>query len=1394
MAEEYAVLGLGIDSSGVREGTREYSRSVDDIKAKSAQAVGATAQVEKGFNSVSGALMRLAGFVGVGLGIRQLIGYTDQWKSLTGQLRLVNNSNSELIKTQQKLFDLAQSTRSPLAETSQLYSRVARSAKDLKLTNDQLLRVTESVNKSIIVSGTSASGASGALLQFGQALAAGSLRGDELISILEQTPRLAQAIAEGMGQPIGKLRELGKEGKLSSQAVVDALLSQSKILDEEYSRMPLRVSDAFTQIKNAALRYIGTIDSAVGASSAFAGVLTKIADNISIVVSLSGVLVASWVSRTIAPMVASALTFVRVQSQMVESVIRGNAVMLNGAKAAAMRAAAELAAAKAAAQSASIEAAAQQAIIASYRERIAMNVARNVNLTETIALTQLATAAEAELVAMTNAAAAAEARVAVTATASATATAALSVSARLAAAAMATLNGVLAFFGGPIGATITAVAAAIAYFTLRTTDLQKAQGFLGDKMDNVTRSTDDFIKSLRKADGMKVKVEIQTDTEKDAAEAAETFTKQFQRAVQVSYASLNSEIGGAQTAKFFALTKAFVEQKATLTDLGNELRSVVKEYPQFATHAKTVYNLAASMRAAQGNTEELAKATDDLADATTRLKQAQDAVIPNLKSQAYATFQLLNAVRTGGLKALKAEEQRQQTFSQGEKAWQEWADGSGTAAEKQLSFAQALEKGLPAAKNIDSITRQMAAAQTELEKRTKSLEDAEGSLDKVQKKRLETAEKLLDKMDLQAVVQFGPNDNALERRLTLEKEYENRIRRRTEANGGSFALLDLPELKNDANQAADAMSEYFKEAARNIQQSLTNAIRQGLDGSLDGFKAFASAIKDILLSSISNALGASIGKSLANVTSTFAVGAKGGIGGLTHLLLGTKADGFFSKNAKTIGALGGGAAGFGVGLSSGNALSGAVGGAAAGFATGGPLGAILGGVGGFVGGLFGHSAKAKAAAEKMKEATKAFTLSLGEYVAEANGTSTDLSKALAANTSRAAALKKEALDIYKTSVEVDGSGSKREANRRIMQKAYADIDAAQAKYVEKLKEEAALKSARLSEDLSSELGGLRLRGVIDPAAEQAFADEQLRMQQERRYTDAVAAGYTESQLATLKLIQAEEWLAVGRERATAAADAAAEAERKRAEDAKTAEDFNMDLLKRQAALSGDREQIIYAEIAAIQLRNKRELEAAAELLKAGTITQEMFGSFEKLLAGELADSILKLNDTSQEAADGIRRAAEIMRSNIASLNQESEVFGYSLEEQVRRAAEVYGFGNKSADQLRGMYTTYTPGQEISEQAQIMNDNIAEYLRLIARRDAAMASADPATVSGDYSTSGGSVSPNGTVYTGPVTVQISLNVKPEVLKDADRAAEKMADRVERVLTGRAQVLKSADGRL
>ena len=204
-------------------------------------------------------------------GVRELYQATEAYASIANRMRLVTESAVDLRAAQDAVFQSAQTARQPLAATAELYQRIAANQKALNLSGKGVASITDTISKSLAISGASAASANAALIQLGQAFASGTLRGEELNSVMEQAPALSQAIAAGMGVTVGQLRTLGAEGKLTAEAVVKALQDQADAVDEKFGRIANTVGGAMQVAGNSITRLIGEMDQATGTTAAFAG-------------------------------------------------------------------------------------------------------------------------------------------------------------------------------------------------------------------------------------------------------------------------------------------------------------------------------------------------------------------------------------------------------------------------------------------------------------------------------------------------------------------------------------------------------------------------------------------------------------------------------------------------------------------------------------------------------------------------------------------------------------------------------------------------------------------------------------------------------------------------------------------------------------------------------------------------------------------------------------------------------------------------------------------------------------------------------------------------------------------------------------------------------------------
>lgn len=292
MAASTSRLVIEISSEQAKRNAELLNRELQSIEKNGDFAT-------KSMDAMSVATRSLAAQMTALISVGALISKMDAYTNLQNRLKLVTNSQTELNKAMSDTFDIAQRTRQSWDAAAQVYQGFANNAKTLGLTMDQTAKLTETVSKAVAISGASAASAEAALVQFNQALGAGALRGEELNSVMEQTPALARAIAEGMGITVGQLRTVAATGAITSEALVKALEKASKSVDVLFDKTDPTIGQSFTMLNNEVSKFIGEAGKASGAASLTADSVKLLAENLDLVANSAAVVGIGVLTKTI---------------------------------------------------------------------------------------------------------------------------------------------------------------------------------------------------------------------------------------------------------------------------------------------------------------------------------------------------------------------------------------------------------------------------------------------------------------------------------------------------------------------------------------------------------------------------------------------------------------------------------------------------------------------------------------------------------------------------------------------------------------------------------------------------------------------------------------------------------------------------------------------------------------------------------------------------------------------------------------------------------------------------------------------------------------------------------------------------------------------------------------
>lgn len=258
-----------IDIVITERGSRVVKRNLEDIG-------GGARKSADGVEFLKKALATLGAAITAG----ELVRLLDTFTNLQNRLRATGLEAQNLTAVYQQLLGVANSTRQSFEGTVETYGRLANSAKDMGLSQQELIDFTKSLNQAIALSGASATEAQAGMIQLAQGMASGVLRGDELNSVLEQLPTVADVIAKQLNVTRGQLRKMGEDGKITADIIFDAFQNARGELEERFGKAVPTIGQSFQVLKNNVVDMVGSFDQATGASEAISRALLFVSENL----------------------------------------------------------------------------------------------------------------------------------------------------------------------------------------------------------------------------------------------------------------------------------------------------------------------------------------------------------------------------------------------------------------------------------------------------------------------------------------------------------------------------------------------------------------------------------------------------------------------------------------------------------------------------------------------------------------------------------------------------------------------------------------------------------------------------------------------------------------------------------------------------------------------------------------------------------------------------------------------------------------------------------------------------------------------------------------------------------------------------------------------------------
>ncbi len=508
--------------------------------------------MEGGFNRTSTAvngtersmasLSRVAASLTAYLSASAVASYAEAWTVLNNKLSNSVRTSESLVEVTERVFNISQDTRSSLDATATLYARLERGTRQYNTSAEDLAKLTTIINQGFIVSGATAQEAENAIIQLSQGIASGVLRGEEFNSVSEQGSRLMVALADSMGVSIGQLRAMAAEGKLTTDVVVNGLLSQGAAIGEEFSKTTQTMSQALQEAGNNITKFFGNSSTVQSFIGGFNDSVVMVSENLDYLTNILVIAAGVIGSRYAGALALAGAAQVKKARDTMASASASRQVAVAERDAAAVLVRKTVADRDAAMSALNLARAEYQVARGSAAEATAL---ANVTRLKTAYSNAAIIAAQAN-----NTLSASQARVAATGLTMANA--------------LKSMNWLLAPIGGPAGAAMLA-GAAVYYFFQKTEEARQEASKFADELEGLTEK----MQSMNRVqlEGMIAKATQHMSTQKDEIKELgseiDSLNERYKKAGERNYSLAGAESDRAKILNEIKIKQAELDTKTT---------------------------------------------------------------------------------------------------------------------------------------------------------------------------------------------------------------------------------------------------------------------------------------------------------------------------------------------------------------------------------------------------------------------------------------------------------------------------------------------------------------------------------------------------------------------------------------------------------------------------------------------------------------------------------------------------------------------------------------------------------------------------------------------------------------------------------------------------------------
>ena len=226
-------------------------------------------RTDKSVKSLNTTISNLSKAVNIGMMVmaaKKFLEIADNVNLLRARVTRLSSGIADAKSNFDGIIQISNRTGMSVQSTGKLWESLKASLQDTSATSQQVLQLTDSLQKIGRIGGSSSDEMSNALRQLWQSLTGGIVRAEEYNSVLENMPEVWRRVSKQMGISMGELRARMLDGKLTAEDVTNAILAGAEDIEKDFAKLPTTTDQAFNELKNNFDLLIDTLNQTLGVS------------------------------------------------------------------------------------------------------------------------------------------------------------------------------------------------------------------------------------------------------------------------------------------------------------------------------------------------------------------------------------------------------------------------------------------------------------------------------------------------------------------------------------------------------------------------------------------------------------------------------------------------------------------------------------------------------------------------------------------------------------------------------------------------------------------------------------------------------------------------------------------------------------------------------------------------------------------------------------------------------------------------------------------------------------------------------------------------------------------------------------------------------------------------